>query len=413
MGQPGGYSNYRFVIAGLTIWGHFAVGASFQAISPILPLITEDYGISHTTAGLLVGSVLVVVGLFGIPAGIIVGRVGVWRAYTAGWFLVGLMALAALAPGFEGLLALRIASSLGMVVVFPATAPLVMQWFRPRELVAITSLNTASVSIGMALSAFTAAPLADVMGWERVLGLYGAMGLAGAFAWLFLGRVPQSAAPRPAPLPWSDVKAVLTNKMVLLLGAADASCFSMYMALSSWLPTFYDETRGISLTQAGFIIGLLPIMGIFAVLLGGFLPMKIGRKRLFFIVPGTVAALGGLGSFTIDNTVLIYVSVALLGLGAWMYVPTLITLPMELPGMTPQRIALVWGWFMTAPGIGGFIAPLVVGVMRDSLDSFTPGFLVFALLAWFLVFAGFLLPGMGGQGTPSPGPAVSADRAPD
>jgi nitrate/nitrite transporter NarK len=35
--------------------------------------------------------------------------------------------------------------------------------------------------------------------------------------------------------------------------------------------------------QAGFVTGLLPFIGVFAVLLGGFLPLRFGTPRSYFI----------------------------------------------------------------------------------------------------------------------------------
>ena len=406
-------SPYRYVIGGLTLWAHFATGLSFQSVSPVLPLITDDYGINHTTAGVLVGIVMIIHGAFGIPGGIIVGRVGVWRIYTVSWFMMGALTLMALSPGFEGLMALRIIYGLGVAAMLPATGPLIMQWFRPREVPIITSLNIACVSLGIVVSVSTAAPLADLIGWETVLGIFGAVGLAGAFAWLVWGKAREEAWEAAAPLSPKEIWSVLKNKTIFLLGLADTACFSMYVALTGWLPTFYNEARGMSLAEAGFLTSLLPFMGIFAVLLGGFLPLRIRPRRLFFIVPGVMAGVGGLGSFLIDNTAVTYFSVILMGLGAWLYVPSLLTLPIELPGMTPQKVALAWGWIMTASGVGTFIAPLVVGIMKDSTGSFTPGFLIFGLLAWFLFVAGFLLPGTGGRRAQPPSAVASPAPAPD
>ena len=402
MVEDGKITPYRFSIGGLTLWVHFASGLSFQAVSPVLPLISGDYDISHASASLLVGAVAISSGVFAMPGAILVGRVGVRRTYTVSWIMIGLLTLSALSPSFGGLLALRIVFGLGLGAIMPATGPLLMQWFRPRELPIVTSLNIASMSLGMVVAAATAAPLAEVMGWERVLGLFGGIALAGAFAWLLWGKAQQHTGAMTPTIAWREIGAVLRNRTILLLGAADAACFSMYIVLSGWLPTFYNETRGISLTEAGFITSLLPFMGIFAVLLAGFLSLKIRPKRLFLIVAGAMAGVGALGSFLIDDTAVTYAAVMLFGLGAWLYVPTLLTLPMELPSMTPQRVAVAWAWILMASSTGAFIAPLVVGAMRDAMDTFIPGFLIFAGLAWFLFVAGFLLPKTAVQREPVP-----------
>ena len=393
--------------AGLILWAQFAHGMNVVALAPVLPLISEEYDISHTSGGLLLGVVMLIQGVFGLAGGAMVGRLGLKRVYTLGWIMSGAGTLTVLSPDFHGLLALRVVYGLGTAMLVPATGPLLMSWFRPRHLPVMTSLSVAALTVGTVVSLSTAAPLAGAIGWERGLGVFGAVALAGAVVWLFWGGTREEEGVRPAVTPFvTEVWSVLRSPTVLLLGFALSACFAQYITLSGWLPTFYHETREMSLTKAGFLVSVLPFVGIFAVLLGGFLPLKIKPKRLFLIVPGAMVGLGGLGSFLIDSTALTYLSVVVLGLGTWLCVPTLLTIPTELPGMTSRRMGLYWGWTMTVTGFSNFASPLVVGAMRDSLDSFTPGFLVFALLSWFLFVAGFLLPRGGPQG--SEGPASAA-----
>ena len=392
MANPTTLSPYRFGIGGLTVSANLAIGISFQSVSPILPIIQDDYNINATNAGLLFAVVMAIQGAGGIPMGIVIGRIGIKASYTISLFLIGSLSLAALSPNFPALLVLRGLYGLGFVTLIAATGPLIMNWFRPRELAAMTSINIASFALGVTVSLWVAAPLSGVIGWERTLGLFGGFGLVTAFAWIIWGKTRETeVAVVPAPT-LSEIWDVLKHRTILLLGIADGTGFALYLTLSGWLPTYYNESRGMSLTEAGFITGLLPFMGIGGVLLGGFLPLVIRDRRLFLIVPGALIALSGLGSFLIDNRAVMYLSVCVLGIASLLYIPTLFTLPMELPGMNPKRIALVWGWIMSARGAVAFVSPLVVGALKDSLDTFVPGFLVFSLLAWFLCFVGFILP---------------------
>lgn len=396
-------SPYRFVIGGLTVSANLAIGLSFQSVSPILPIIQEDYSINATNAGLLFAVVMAIQAAGGIPMGIVIGRIGIKASYTISLFLIGSLTLAALSPNFPSLLVLRGLFGLGFVTLIAATGPLIMNWFRPRELAAMTSINIACFALGVTISLWVAAPVSDVIGWDRTLGLFGGFGLVTAFAWIVWGKTRETEVSYvPAPT-LAEIWAVLKNRTVLLLGIADGTGFALYLTLSGWLPTYYNESRGMSLTEAGFITGLLPFMGIGGVLLGGFLPLKIGNRRLFLIVPGALIALGGLGSFLIDNKAVIYLSVSILGIASLLYVPTLFTLPMEIPGITSKEVALVWGWIMSARGAVAFVSPLVVGGLKDSMDTFVPGFLIFALLAWFLCFAGFILPKAFSRPAPVPG----------
>ena len=107
---------------------------------------------------------------------------------------------------------------------------------------------------------------------------------------------------------------------------------------------------------------------------------------------GILAILGGLGSFLFAGQALIYVSVVVLGVGSWFYVPALLTIPMRLSGATQERVAAVWGSYMTFSGLGMFIFPIPVGWMYDSSNSYYPSFVICALASWALLICGLFLP---------------------
>lgn len=386
------HQQYRLVIAGLILFAHFSAGINFFVVAPLFPLIIDEFGVSRATASLLIALALLIHAFFGLPGGIIAVRFGLKRMYFLGWFLMGLSVLSAVAPGFVTLLMLRLAYGVGFGAIIPATGPLLMQWFQPKEVTIMNGLDIAALSLGVALSVSVAAPMANSMGWQNTLGFFGGIALLGALAWGVWGRVEPGTQETKGGLSLREVWSVLRNRTILLLVVADALVFMQYTALTSWLPTFYSEIRGMSLTRAGFITGLLPFVGVFAVLVGGFLPLRFASKKPFFIVPGLLLGLGGLGSFLIDSNLGIYASIVLLGVGSWSYAPTLLSLPMELPDMNPEKVAVVWGTFVTVSGFGMFLSPVVVGAIRDGTGTFVPGFVIFAAGAWFLLIAGLILP---------------------
>ena len=134
---------YRFVIAGLALLGHFAVGVGYLATAPLFPLIIADYSINRTAAALLVTLPLLVGAGFALPGGVVIARIGIRRSYMAGWLLMALPVLSPLAPDFLTLLTLRIAYGVGFALLMTATGPLLMQWFRVQETLIINGLNSA------------------------------------------------------------------------------------------------------------------------------------------------------------------------------------------------------------------------------------------------------------------------------
>ena len=397
-------TRYRYVIAGLLLLCYFSGGLNFAVVSPLFPLIIAEYGTTRAIVSLLVSLVSLINASVGLPGGIIGGRWEPRRVLLFSWLLIGFLALSPLAPNFWVLLVLRLTYGVGFGLQFPATGPLLMAWFPPTEIRVLSGLNIAVFGLGVALSVTTAAPLADLVGWRSALGIFGGFAFLGAIAWGVLARRAPGEAPRYSAISARDIWDTLRHKTLVLVIVADVAVFSQYQAITSWLPTFYNEVRGMSLNQAGFVTGLLPLVGVVAVMAGGMLTLKIRSRRFFLIVPGLLVGLGGLGVVLLESHAAIYVSIIMLGIGSWAFTPTLVTLPMELPGMTPHRLAVVWGALVTFSGIGMAISPIVVGGLRDLTGSFVPGFLIFAVLAWWLLLSGLLLPKGDGLEAPLPSP---------
>ncbi|MCH7736385.1 MAG: MFS transporter [Chloroflexi bacterium] len=386
------YSRYRFVMAALVLAGHLCVGLNLFAVSPLLTLAIDDYSINRATAGLLVALPLLVAAAVGLPGGILIGRIGLRRSFIIGWAALSLVSLSGWAPNFITLLLLRSGTGLGIAFIFTATGPLLMQWFRPKEVTVMNALTTAILSLGIALSVATAAPLAKVMDWQMTLTMFALPGVAGLLAWLVLARDSGGIPMTGAGISLREVGAVLRNRTVVLLLVADAGIFVQYAAFTGWLPTFYYEVRGISRSQAGFITGMLPLVGVFAVLAGGVVALRVSSPRPLFVASGLLAGLGGLGAFLLPGPALIYPAVIILGIGSWFYVPTLLTLPMRMAGITPERVAVIWGSILTFSGFAMFVSPILVGGLRDLSGSFIPGLAIASAASWALILAGVLLP---------------------
>ena len=400
-------------MAVMTLAAHLAAGLNLFALSPLLPLAINHYGISHGAAGMLVSLPMLVGAAIGLPGGKVIARLGVKRSYMLAWIALALLALAPIAPNFYVLLILRLTYGVGLALMLVATGPLVMQWFRPKEMLVINSLNTALMSGGIAASTAMAVPLADLLGWKMTLAVLSAPGIVGAIFWPFAPKDRNTNAERPG-ISVREVISVLRMRTVALLVIADAGIFIQYTALLTWMPTFFEEVRGFSLEQGGFIVSALSLVGIFAVLAGGAVPLlfETFRSKLavfgsagdivfsyrgILVSSGILAVLGGLGTFLFAGQLGIYVSVVVLGIGSWFYVPALLTIPMRLAGATPERVAAVWGSYMTFSGLGMFIFPILVGWLYNASGSYYPGFIICAVASWALLIAGVLLPKDAGE----------------
>ena len=126
-------SPYRFVVAGLVLLLKASFGLSFFVVGPVAPHIIDEYDISYSEAGLLTGLTLLATTL-ALPGSMLVGRVPLKTLIAVGWLLCAAPALTLLAFDYPVLLATRIMFGASIAILLPALGPLLMYWFRPREL---------------------------------------------------------------------------------------------------------------------------------------------------------------------------------------------------------------------------------------------------------------------------------------
>lgn len=389
-------ANYRFVILALATFLVFSAELSLFAVGPMTPLIIDDYGINNSAASLLTSLVFLAHVGFAIPASMLVGRMGLKK-------LIGLGAVANAMPvlsfmavdSFPILLALRTVYSLGLVILFPTVGPLFMQWFPSKELPLVNGFFVAAASLGITASAFIAAPMSEALGWEATLSAFGGVSLLSAVSWLTFGRTQRIAAEIETHSAIARVWGVFRSRSTLLVAAADAGPLGLLIVALAWLPSFYNEVHGFSLIKGGILMGLMSLAGVISLVLAIVLATRVRRRRPFLAVPGILTGFAGLGAFVLADSVAIYAIVVALGFACWFYLPALVTIPMELFPNDPRRVSIIFATLMSIGGIVSFIAPLTVGAITDVTGSFLPGLTIFAVLAWSLGIAGYLLPETG------------------
>jgi len=139
-----------------------------------------------------------------------------------------------------------------------------------------------------------------------------------------------------------------------------------------------------------------------ACFVGGMLPVRVGRRKPFLIVPGIFMGVAALSAVMFNNPLLIFVSVAVFGVFSSLPSPSMFTIPMELPNCSHRDGALIISVMQSGGNLGNFIGPLLVGYLADMTGSYLPGFIACAVLSLSLLVAGLMLPETGPKGKAAP-----------
>ncbi len=388
-------SRYRWVIQALLILVQLSIGINILAPAPMFPLIMDDFGLGRSTVSLMIALVALMLAIGNVPSGFLAARFGLHKTVFAGAVLMSAGVFSPLASSFPVLLALRVVFGLGVGIVIPLVGAVTSQWFGQRELPVASGLNWTGQTGGMAISMFLSVPLANIFGWTSVLFIYSLVPLALAFAWFILGRDPQPDRMSAPTTSVVELLRVARERTTLLLVLAVVGPFFAYISLNSWLPTYYHEVLGFSLTRAGFMVGLLPLTGIAANVFVAVVPAKVGLRRPFLIWPGLIYVFAAFGTFLFNSDSAIYVSIVVLGFVQWMFMPMVFTVAMELPGKSPEKVAMIIGTALTIGNMVSLAGPILIGATTDAIGSYIPGFSVLALAPLTLLLAGILLPETG------------------
>jgi NNP family nitrate/nitrite transporter-like MFS transporter len=296
----------------------------------------------------------------------------------------------------------------GQIGLAVTTLPLLWDWFYADSL---QELYIVALLLGVAGASFAAAlPLASRWYPPQYQGL--AMGIAGAgnsgtiFTTLFANRIAQhygsweivfglalipicitfilfsilakDSPNRPAPKKWADYRAVLRQKDTWLFCLFYSVTFGGFVGMSNYLTIFFNTQYGLSAVRAADFTTLCVVAGSFFRPLGGWLADKIGGIRMLLVLYGAVGALLALIS-TLPPigiaTVLLFVMMMCLGMGNG-------SVFQLVPQRFPGEIGIVTGIVGAAGGLGGFFLPKILGNLKMSLGTFTPGFLVLSAIAF-------------------------------
>ncbi|WP_232667251.1 MFS transporter [Pseudonocardia sp. TRM90224] len=382
-----------------TFWGCFggwAVDAmDVQIFSLVIPvLIATRFLADNTQAGLIATATLLSSALGGWLAGALADRIGRVRVLmlTVIWFSVFTF-LCGLAQDWTQLLIFRALMGFGFGGEWVAGAVLmgetVRAQFRGRAVGSVQSGWAIGWGMAVLLFVVTDQLFAPELAW-RVLFC---IGVLPALLVLYIRRHVQEppvfhAADRVAPARFLAIFAPSRLRVTLLCALVGVGAQGGYYALTTWLPRFLADTRGLRIFALGGTLALVIVGAFCGYLAGAWLSDRLGRRwaivvcsvlAVVIVIPFTIADLPG-PLFTILCFPLGFFSAAYFGgLGAFFTEQ----FPTELRG-SGQGFAYNFG-----RGVGA-VFPLLVGVLADAL-SIGVAIALFAGAAYLVMAAAALM----------------------
>jgi MFS transporter, CP family, cyanate transporter len=340
-----------------------ALRPQLVGIGPLLPLVQDDLGVSHAVAGLLGTIPVLCMGVFAPPASFLSGRIGSRRAVAVALALIGVFGVArAVSPGAIAVILLTFPVGVGMGLAGAMLPVAVKERFADRPGFA-TGVYTSGITVGAALAAAGAVPLAHLAGsWRTPLLVFGAVSTALALLWLWLTRTEPAhvrVEVRPLRLPF---RRLLAWRLV----AAFFFMSSVFYGLNAWLPDAYVE-RGWSQSSAGGLLAVLNTVTIPCGFFAAWAADHFGSRRRWLAGAASLQFVALLG-------VVLWPAggwgwAVLLGIAIGPLFPLTMTLPLDA-AERPAEVAALAGMML---GVGYTLSassPLLLGALRDLTGGF-------------------------------------------
>jgi len=373
-----------------------------SALSVAAPFISADLNLSKTEMGVLLSSFFWIYAFMQVPAGWIVDRFGVRRAYSLGFIFWSLAStLTGFGVGMASLLGLRIATGAGQAITFPASSRACANWFPQRERGTVTAVYLTGVRLGAALTSWIGAYFLARYSWKLFFLIIGLVPLI----WL----LPWNRFLRKWETPATEPQSAQTNRSSFfegLLLLRHRSVFGIFLGFFAydyawyvfltWLPTYLKDERKFTTSEMG-IYSATPLVAMSVIIvMAGLLSdwlVKRGRNERFvrkaFIIVGL--AIGCLivpaGLVADKMTAVWLLTISLCGLG--LASPNTWTLTAAV--CQKKIVGTVAGIQNFGGNLGGIIAPALTGFIAHKANSFALALavvgavLVAGMLAYWLL----------------------------
>lgn len=370
------------------------------------PHLSALYGWSNSGYGNIAGYFQIFYGLGFLIFGWLIDRCGPRIGYLAamGMWTVGHFAQV-LVTTTSGFTLARIPLAFGEAGTFPSALAAVSQWFPRKERALAIGVFNAGANVGAIVTpllvSFLLAGL--LLNWRWAFILTGLLNLVWLAAWWRIYRAP-SEHPRltPEERRWIEdepVEAGGRAGFLTVLRHREAWSYMLgrflidpvWWTFLFWLPDFFHKRYGYDLKSFGPPLVVIYILADLGAISGGWyssrllkrgLPLGRARKRAML-----ACALFAVPVIFAGSAANVWIAVALIGLACAAHQGFSTNL-FALPGDQFPRFgqgALI-GIGGVAGAVGGFVASTSLGVLLDTVGSYTP-FFVACGLAYLVALA--------------------------
>lgn len=292
-------SRYRYVVLAMLILAYTFNFLDRQILGILAGSIKAELNLTDTQLGLMGGVAFAALyTTLGVPIAWLADRVSrTWIMTAALTVWSGFTLACGFAGGFWSLFLSRMGVGIGEAGGTAPAYSLISDYFPKSQRARALAVYSFGIPLGTALGVLFGGLIAAYVNWRYAFIVVGAAGvlLAPIFKWVVkdpvrggMDREPDTVAvgevvPVEAPKApaFAEVLATIAPKPSFWLLSFGAACSSICgYGVAFWLPTFFQRSFGLSLTERAWFYSALSLFGgVAGIWLGGLLADRFGAKH--------------------------------------------------------------------------------------------------------------------------------------
>ncbi len=370
---------YRWVVLLAFVFGGLMTQIFWICYAPITKVAAETLGVSDLQIGLLAMIFMYVYIPLSLPASWVIDTWGFKKAVSLGAILLAVFGL------LRGIFALNwtltLITTIGIALSQPlflnAGTKLAANWFRVEERATVVGIGGMAVLFGIVIGQIATPIMLEAWGLHNAMLIYGVLGAVSALLFVLFAKdhPPTPAGHEERVLMLDGLKHIFSMRDFYLLAFVFFVINAIFNGISTWVEVIV-RPKGLDISQAGLVGGLLILGGILGFLVFSSVSDRL-RKRRPVVMAGALLSIPFLVLMAyVSGFAWLAIVSFLLGLCVMGGYPVALQYVTEICYPAPEGTSQ--GVFMLAGQIS-VIAVTAMGWSNEVHGSFTPSLLAFAV----------------------------------